>query len=94
MINLPAGQRASYQAVALQEAFGLALLAYALGHRPLFNVYTIIKPDLLSNPPITTPSLVFLLLFTEVHFFSPVTLSIFTELHNSETQLYRLLMVT
>lgn len=51
MINLPAGLVANYQAVALQEAFGLSLLVYALGHRPLFNVYTIIKPDLLSKPP-------------------------------------------
>lgn len=51
MINLPAGRVANDQAVALQEALGLSLLVYPLGHGPLFNVYTIIKPDLLSKPP-------------------------------------------
>lgn len=60
MINLPAGRVANDQAVALQEAFGLFLLVYPLGHRPLFNVYTIIKLDLLSKPPpITTAALGF-----------------------------------
>lgn len=51
LINPPAGRVANDQAVVLQEAFGLSLLVYALGHGPLFNVYTIIKADLLSKLP-------------------------------------------
>lgn len=35
MINLPAGRVANDQAVALQEALGLSLLVYPLGHGPL-----------------------------------------------------------
>lgn len=89
MINLPAGRVANDQAVALQEAFGLFLLVYPLGHRPLFNVYTIIKLDLLSKPPPSPP-----LPLVSVHWSALFLTSDFTERHHStEAQLYRLFMI-